>query len=328
MTKITMRWSRRGLLAASASLPLARPSLVRAQSWPSRPVRIIVPFPPGGAIDAMIRIVAPAVEPAIGQSVVIENRSGAGGAVGTEAAAQARDGHTLLMTALTHVTLAALMPRLPYDPFGDFVPLAPVGTVPNVVVVPANSPIRDIQGLVSAAKARPGQMTYGSAGTGTSLHLCAALFFSRAGIEMTHVPYRGSAPAVTDLIAGRTDVMFDSATSAAPHVAGGKLRPLAVTTSRRSTLQPDLPTVGEAGVPGYAVDWWYALLAPRGLPDEARRSFGAAVKAALGAPEVRERFAAIQCEPMEGDAESLGAIIARDRATWFDVVRRLGLREG
>jgi tripartite-type tricarboxylate transporter receptor subunit TctC len=326
MSKTMIHWSRRALLAGAAALPLARPGLVLAQAWPSRPIRVIVPFPPGGAVDAMIRLVAPAVEPAIGQSVVIENRSGAGGAVGTEAAAQARDGHTLLMTALTHVTLAALTPKLPYDAFGDFVPLAPVGTMANVVVVPASSSIRDIRGLVAAAKARPGQMTYGSAGSGTSLHLCAALFCSQSGIEMTHVPYRGSAPAITDLVAGRTDVMFDSATSAAPQIAAGKLRPLAVTTSRRSTLQPDLPTVAEAGVPEYAVDWWYALLAPKGVPDEARRRFGAAVKAALATPELRERFAAIQCEVMEGDADSLGTIIARDRATWFDVVRRLRLQ--
>jgi tripartite-type tricarboxylate transporter receptor subunit TctC len=326
MTKTMIHWSRRGLLAGAATLPLARPGILRAEAWPSRPVRVIVPFPPGGAVDAMIRLVAPAVEPAIGQSVVIENRSGAGGAVGTEAAAQARDGHTLLMTALTHVTLAALTPKLPYDTFGDFVPLAPVGTVANVVVVPATSPIRDIRGLVAAAKARPGRMTYGSAGTGTSLHLCAALFCSQSGIEMTHVPYRGSAPAITDLITGRIDVMFDSATSAAPHVAAGKLRPLAVTTSRRSTLQPNLPTVAESGVPEYAVDWWYGLLAPKGVPDEGRRRFGSAVQAALAAPELRDRFAAIQCEPMEGDADSLGATIARDRVTWFDVVHRLGLQ--
>jgi tripartite-type tricarboxylate transporter receptor subunit TctC len=326
MTKTMIHWSRRGLLAGAAALPLARPGLVSAETWPSRPVRVIVPFPPGGAIDAMIRLVAPAVEPTIGQSVVIENRSGAGGAVGTEAAAQARDGHTLLMTALTHVMLAALTPKLPYDPFGDFVPLAPVGTVANVVVVPATSPIRDIRGLVGAARARPGQMTYGSAGTGTSLHLCAALFCSQSGIEMTHVPYRGSAPAITDLVAGRIDVMFDSLTSAAPQIAAGKLRPLAVTTSRRSTLQPNLPTVAESGVPEYAVDWWYGLLAPKGVPDEGRRRFGSAVRMALAAPELRERFAAIQCEPMEGDADSLGVTIARDRATWFDVVRRLGLQ--
>ncbi|MBR0669621.1 Bug family tripartite tricarboxylate transporter substrate binding protein [Neoroseomonas soli] len=316
---------RRTLLAAGVAI-LGAPAVARAQSWPDRGVRIIVPFPPGGAIDAMTRLIAPPIERAIGQPVVVENRSGAGGLLGTEAASQARDGHTLLMTALTHVVLAALNPRLPYDPYGDFLPVAPVGTVANVLVVPASSPYRSVADLVAAARRQPGRLTYGSAGSGTSLHLCAALFCARSGIEMTHVPYRGSGPAVTDLVAGRLDAMFDSATSVAPHVAAGKLRALAVTTSRRSALQPDLPTIAEAGVPGYAVDWWYAMLAPRGMPEEGRRKVGAAVHEALKQAELRERFAAIRCEPMEGDADALGAIIGRDRATWTAVIQQLGLQ--
>ena len=316
---------RRALLAAGVAM-LGAPVVARAQSWPDRGVRVIVPFPPGGAIDAMSRLIAPALERELAQPVVVENRSGAGGLLGTEAASQARDGHTLLMTALTHVVLAALNPRLPYDPYGDFLPVAPVGTVANVLAVPASSPYRNVADLVAAARRQPGRLTYGSAGSGTSLHLCAALFCARSGIEMTHVPYRGSGPAVTDLVAGRLDAMFDSATSVAPHVAAGKLRALAVTTSRRSTLQPDLPTVAEAGVPGYAVDWWYAMLAPRGMSEEGRRKVGAAVHDALKQAELRERFAAIRCEPMEGDAEALGAIIARDRETWTGLVHQLGLQ--
>lgn len=315
--------SRRALLAAS----LAAPGLARAQAaWPERGVRIVVPFPPGGAIDAMARLIAPMMERSLGQAVVIENRSGAGGVLGTEVAAQSRDGHTLLMTALTHVVLAALNPRLPYDPWGDFLPAAPVGTVANVLVVPAASPLRSVADLVAAAKARPGQLNYGSAGSGTSLHLCAALFAAEAGIELTHVPYRGSGPAVTDLIAGRIELMFDSATSVAPHLSAGTLRALAVTTSRRSALQPDLPTVAEAGVPNFAVDWWYALLAPRGVPEAGRRRVEAAVGEALRQPALIERFANIRCEPMEGNADTLGATIARDRVTWTEVVRRLGLQ--
>ena len=320
------RWPRRGLLGAGTALALPGPA--RAQSWPDRPLRIIVPFPPGGAIDAMIRLVAPGIEARLGQSVVIENRSGAGGVVGTEAAAGSRDGHTLLMTALTHVVLAAVTPRLPYDAFADFVAVAPVGIVANVLVVPAASPARDVAGLVAAAKARPGTLTYGSAGSGSSLHLCAAVFCAEAGIEMTHVPYRGSAPAITDLLGGRIDMMFDSATSAAPHVESGRLRALAVATGRRSALLPNLPTVAEAGVPSYGVDWWYALLAPRGLPEEGRRRVGAAVREILAEPALRARFADIRADPMEGDAASLAAIIERDRATWPGLVRRLGLQGG
>lgn len=312
--------TRRLLLAAPGLL--AAPA--RAQSWPERGLRIIVPFPPGGAIDAMARLVAPAIERSLGQPAVVENRSGAGGLVGTEAAAQARDGHTLLMTALTHVVLAAMTPRLPYDAYNDFAAVTPVGTVANILVVPAASPYRTVREMVAAARANPRGLTYGSAGSGTSLHLCAALFCARAGIEMTHVPYRGSGPAVTDLVAGRIDAMFDSATSAAPHLAGGKLRALATVTSARSALQPDLPTMAEAGVADCAVDWWYGLMAPTGMPAEGRRKVSDAVQEALRQPTLRERFTAIRCEPMHGDADSLATQIARDRESWARIVSQIG----
>ena len=318
----TIATPRRAMLAAAALL--AAPRLARAQAWPDRGLRIIVPFPPGGAIDAMSRLIAPAIERALGQSVVVENRSGAGGLVGTEAAAQARDGHTLLMTALTHVVLAALNQRLPYDPWNDFAAVSPVGTVANILVVPATSPHRSVQDLVTAARAAPRQLTYGSAGTGTSLHLCAALFCARAGVEMTHVPYRGSGAAVTDLVAGRLDCMFDSATSVAPHLAAGKLRALATVTSARSTLQPELPTMAEAGVADCAVDWWYGMLAPNGVPAEGRRRVDQAVQDALRQPALRQRFAGIRCEPMEGNADSLASQIARDRQSWTRIVSQIG----
>lgn len=169
-------------------------------------------------------------------------------------------------------------------------------------------------------------LTYGSAGSGSSLHLCAAVFCAEAGIEMTHVPYRGSAPAIADLLAGRIDAMFDSATSVAPHVDTGRLRALAVATRRRSALQPALPTVAEAGVPSYAVDWWYALLAPRSLPKVGRLRIGDAVRETLAEPVLRKRFADIQVEPMEGDAITLATLIEQDRATWHGLVQRLGLQ--
>lgn len=319
---ITVTLPRRTVLAAAGVV--ATPRLVRAQAWPDRGLRIIVPFPPGGAIDAMSRLIAPALERALGQPVVVENRSGAGGLVGTEAAAQSRDGHTLLMTALTHVVLATLNQRLPYDPWNDFTAVSPVGTVANILVVPSASPHRSVQDLVTAARAAPRQLTYGSAGSGTSLHLCAALFCARAGVEMTHVPYRGSGPAVTDLVAGRLDSMFDSATSVAPHLAAGKLRALATVTSARSALQPELPTMAEAGVADCAVDWWYGLLAPTGLPAEGRRKVDQAVQEALRQPALRERFTAIRCEPMQGNADSLATQIARDRESWTRIVSQIG----
>jgi tripartite-type tricarboxylate transporter receptor subunit TctC len=220
----------------------------------------------------------------------------------------------------------ALYPRLPYDSAADFSPVAPVAVVPNLLAVPAARPWRTQAELVEAARRRPGELTYGSAGSGTSIHLAGALFCALARIDMTHVPYRGSGPAVADLVSGRLDAMFDSVTSASPHIASGRLRALAVTTGRRIADFPDLPTVAEAGVPGYVVDPWFAMLAPRSLPAEARRRIGGVVGQALQDPSVRERFAAIGAEPMQGDAASLERLVADETAKWGDVVRRLGIQ--
>jgi tripartite-type tricarboxylate transporter receptor subunit TctC len=295
-------------------------------SWPDRPLRIVVPFPPGGAIDAMTRLLAPRLSDSLGQSVVVENRAGAGGTIGTGVAAQSTDGHTLLMVSIAHAVNPALYPRLPYDSAADFGAVAPVAVVPNLLVVPADRPWRTQADLVAAARRRPGELTYASAGSGTSIHLAGALFCAMAGIEMSHVPYRGSGASVADLVAGRVDAMFDSVTSAAPHIASGRLRALAVTTGRRIAAFPDLPTVAEAGVPGYVVDPWFAMLAPRSLPSGARGRAGGVVGQALQDLSVRERFAAIGAEPMEGDATSLERLIADETVKWSDLVRRLGIQ--
>ena len=319
------------LLGFAAALPTVASAafmVAHAQpaSWPDRPLRIIVPFPPGGAIDAMARLLAPRLSDALGQPAVVENRAGAGGTIGTAAAAQSTDGHTLLMVSIAHAVNPALYPRLPYDSTADFAPVAPVAIVPNLLAVPAARPWRTQADLVEAARRRPGELTYGSAGSGTSIHLAGALFCALAKIEMTHVPYRGSGPAVADLVSGRLDAMFDSVTSAAPHIASGRLRALAVTTGRRIAAFPDLPTVAEAGVPGYVVDPWFAMLAPRSLPAEARERVGRVVGQALQDPSVRERFAAIGAEPMAGDAAALERLIAEETAKWGDLVRRLGIQ--
>jgi tripartite-type tricarboxylate transporter receptor subunit TctC len=300
----------------------------RAQlaSWPDRPLRNIVPFPPGGAIDAMARLLVPRLSDALGQPVVVENRAGAGGTIGTAAAAQSTDGHTLLMVSIAHAVNPALYPRLPYDSRTDFAPVAPVAVVPNLLAVPAARPWRSPAELIEAARRQPGTLTYGSAGSGTSIHLAGALFCALAGIEMTHVPYRGSGPAVADLLSGRLDAMFDSITSAAPHIASGQLRALAVTTERRIAAFPELPTVAEAGVLGYVVDPWFAMLAPRSLTAEARERVGDIVRRALQAPPTRERFAAIGAEPMSGDAASLERLIVEETAKWGELIRRLGIQ--
>ncbi|RVT99310.1 tripartite tricarboxylate transporter substrate binding protein [Rhodovarius crocodyli] len=313
--------NRRSLLALPGLL--ATPAL--AQNWPTRPLRLIVPFPPGGAIDAMTRLLAPAMADALGQPCVVENRGGAGGTIGTEAAARSGDQATLLMVSMAHAVNPALYPRLPYDP-ADLVAVAPVAVVPNLLVVPAASPIRDVRGLIDAAKARPGQISYASAGNGTSIHLAGALFCASARVEMTHIPYRGSGPAIADLLAGRVDTMFDSVTSSAPHIASGRLRVLAATTTRRAQAYPDLPTVAEAGLPGYAVDPWFAMLAPKDLPGAAREKVEAAVLAAMRDGGIREKFAGIGAEPMEGGADSLQRLIEAETVKWGTVVREAGIR--
>ena len=320
--------NRRTLLLGLAAAPLARPALIpaaQAQGWPTRPVRIIVPFPPGGAIDAMTRLIAPVLADALGQPFVVENRAGAGGTIGTEAAARSGDQGTLLMVSMAQAVNPALYPRLPYDN-ADLVAVAPVAVVPNILVVPSVSTIRDVPGLIAAAKARPGQITYASAGNGTSIHLAGALFSALAKVELTHIPYRGSGPAIADLLGNRVDSMFDSITSSAPHILGGRLRVLAATTSKRAQAYPDLPTVAEAGLPGYAVDPWFAMMAPKDLPEAARKRVEAAVLAAIRDGGIREKLAAIGAEPMDGDGSSLARLIDAETVRWGGVVKEAGIR--
>ena len=315
---------RRRALLALAALPL--PAFAQpARPWPDRQLRLVVPFPPGGAIDAMARILAGPMGEALGQPVVVENRAGAGGTTGTGAAAQATDAHTLLMVSIAHAVNPALYPRLPYAE-ADFVPVGPVAVVPNILVVPASRPWRSVADLVAEARRRPGGLTYASAGSGTSIHLAGALFADLAGLGLEHVPYRGSAPAVTDLVAGRVDMMFDSVTSAGPHVASGRLAALAVTTSRRIAAMPDLPTMAEAGIAGFAVDPWFAMLAPRAFPAGARAPLSALLSRLIADAAVAERLARIGAEPMTGDAASLAALLAEETARWGAFVRRAGIQ--
>lgn len=201
-----------------------------------------------------------------------------------------------------------------------------MAVVPNILVVPAASTIKDVPGLIAAATARPGQITYASAGNGTSIHLAGALFCALAKVEMTHIPYRGSGPAIADLLGNRVDSMFDSVTSSAPHISGGRLRVLAATTSKRSQAYPDLPTVAEAGLPGYAVDPWFAMMAPKDLPESARKRVEAAVLAAIRDAGIREKLRAIGAEPMDGEGSSLARLIEAETVKWGGVVRDAGIR--
>lgn len=316
------------LIATGAAAWLPSLSLAQAPTWPSKPVRIVVPFPPGGAIDAMVRAMAPELGTALGQPVVIENKPGAGGVLGTDSVLRAGDGHTLLMTAMGHTIYPELNANLGFDPIADFKPIAPLGVVPNVVIVPESSPFRTLQQLVQYARDNPGKLTYGSAGNGTSLHLTAALFLQMAGIRMEHVPYKGSAPAITDLVAGRIDMMFDSSTSAAAFMAAHKVRALAVATTQRSPLLPDLPTVAESGVRDYRINWWYGLLAPASLPDAAADKVARAVHDALGNPDLLARFATLRVEPLRMDRAAFTALVKKDRAEWKARIPALGITPG
>lgn len=315
-----------GLIPLLAALGM--PSIALAQAWPTKPIKIVVPFPPGGAIDSMIRAIAPSLNASLGQPVVIENKPGAGGVLGTESVLRANDGHTLLMTAMGHTIYPELNSSLSFDPIADFKALAPVGVVPNIVIVPANSPFSRLEDLIQYARKNPGKLSYGSAGNGTSLHLTAALFLQMAGIKMEHVPYKGSAPAITDLVAGRLDMMFDSSTSASPFIASHRVKALAVATTQRSALLPGLPTVAEAGVRDYKINWWYGLLAPASLSEDAADKVSKAVLGALADPEVIARFATIRVEPMKMDRAAFGEVIRKDRQEWKTRIPALGITPG
>lgn len=279
-------------------------------------------------MDVMARTLAEELRRSLGQPFVIENRAGAGGNIGAEyVAGQRPDGHTLMITSIGMATNAHLYARLAYDPLKDFAPVTLLAVVPNVLVVnTANAQLASVEKLVAAARAEPGRLTYASAGNGTSIHLAGASFARLAGIDMVHVPYRGSSPAVTDLLGGQVDMMFDSITSARPHVESGKLRALGLTTSRRSTALPEVPTLSESGVPGYEVSPWFAIFVPAGTPAAVIDQIHRAIGEAMVRPAVRERFSAIGAEPIVSSPAELAAHLARESERWGTVIREAGIK--
>jgi tripartite-type tricarboxylate transporter receptor subunit TctC len=317
------------LLGAFASLSPMAPAARAADAvpWPTRPVRAIVPFPPGGAIDALARVAAARMAEALGQPFVVENRPGAGGVIGTaEASRAAPDGHTLLWVSTAHAVNPGLYPRLPYDGLADFAPVMQAARVPNVLVVRTDLPAATVAEFVALTRRRAGEVTYASGGSGTTLHIAGELFAARTGVRLTHVPYRGSAPALQDLFAGRVDAMFDSLTSALPHIRSGRLRALGVTTAQRSALLPDVPTIAEAGVEGYAMDPWFGLLAPSRTPDAVLARIEAALATTLTEPATVERLGAIGLEPIGIGRAGFTEVLARETAEWSAFVRQAGIR--
>ncbi len=317
---------RRSLLALPASL-LPVPSLAQT-TWPTRPIRIVVPFAAGGSTDISTRLLAPRIQQVLGQPVVIENRGGAGGTLGSDAVAKsAPDGSTFLMgTISTHVLAVGLYgPRLPYDPERDFVAVAPTVMVPICITVHPSMGVTDLAGLIALIKASPGKIAYGTGGAGGSAHIGAVAFLNAIGAEATHVPYRGSAPMLTDMLAGQVSLCFDTPALIAPHHAAGRLRCLAVATAARSPLMPDVPTSEEAGLPGYKAYSWFGLFAPAGTPAPIVAKMNAAVRTALLDPTNRARLEGQDLPPIqEGSPAEFAAFLRRELEVWVPMVRASG----
>ncbi len=322
---------RRPLLLAGLGLPL----LVRAQAWPGKAVRIVVPFAAGGTTDILARALAPELQKAFGQPFVVDNKPGAGGNTGAaEVAKAAPDGHTLLMgTVGTHAINASLYSRMPYDHVKDFVPVTLVAGVPNVLVLnPANAQkhgIDSVPALIRYAKANPGRLNMASSGNGTSIHLAGELFKTMTGTFMLHLPYGGSGPALIDLISGNTDLMFDNLPSSLQHIRSGRLKALAVTSAVRSAALPDLPTVEEAGGPvlkGFEASSWFGLVAPAGTPMDIVNRVQAETAKALAAPAIKERLVAQGAIPSGMTSAEFGRHIAAETAKWAKVVKASGAK--
>ena len=315
-------------LACAAAL---LPTMARAQgAWPTKPVRIVVPFAPGGTTDILARAMAPELSKAFGQQFIVDNRAGAGGNVGAEMVAKSPgDGYTLLMgTVGTHGINRALYAKLPYDPIKDFVPITLVAAVPNVMVMNADKAkaqgIHNVQDFIRVAKANPGKMNMASSGNGTSIHLAGELFKSRTGTFMLHLPYRGSGPALMDMVAGNADVMFDNLPSSMAQIKAGKLTALAVTSSERSGALPDVPTVEQAGGPtlkGYEASSWFGLLAPAGTPPDIVNRIQQEVAKSLATPAMKERLLAQGAIPGGNTPAELAKHIDNEHKKWAQVVK-------
>jgi tripartite-type tricarboxylate transporter receptor subunit TctC len=295
-------------------------------AFPSKPLTLIVPYPPGGGTDALARVIGPRLSEALGQPVVIDNRPGAGGNIGASLAAKAPgDGYTLFMGTIgTHAINQSLYSKLPYDPVKDFAPITRVAMVPNLVVVNPKVPVNNVKELITYVKANPDKLSYGSSGSGSSMHLSGELFNSMTGQHIQHIPYKGSAPAVNDLLGNQIGLMFDNMPSSYPHVKAGKLRAIAVTSAKRSPALPNVPTVAESGVPGYEATSWFALYATGGTPQPIVDRLNAEVVKILAMPEVKKQMADQGAEPNPEKPAQLAAFMKSETAKWAKVVKASG----
>jgi tripartite-type tricarboxylate transporter receptor subunit TctC len=313
------------VLAALCVLPM---SSAAAQAWPSKPIKWIVPFAPGGTTDILARTVGEKLSVALGQPVVIENKPGAGGGVGADFTAKAApDGYTIMGgTISTHAINASLYSKLPYDPVKDFVPITLIARLPNLLVVNPDIPAKNVAELIVLLKANPGKYTFASSGNGTSQHLSGELFKAMAGVEMQHIPYKGSPPALQDVVGGQVSMTFDNITTAWPLAKAGKLRPLAVTTAKRSSIAPEVPTLAESGLPGFEVGSWQGVFAPAGTPLEIVKWLNVEIVKILNSPDVREKLSALGAEPVGDTAEQFSAYVKSEVLKWSDIVKKSGAK--
>ena len=302
--------------------------LAGAQAWPAKPIKWVVPFAPGGTTDILARTVGEKLALALGQPVIIENKPGAGGGVGAELVARAApDGYTIMGgTISTHAINASLYKSLPYDPVKDFVPIVLLARVPNMLVVNPDVPAKNVTELIVLLKANPGKYTFASSGNGTSQHLSGELFKSMSGTDMQHIPYKGSPPALQDVMGGQVTMTFDNITTAWPLAKSGKLRALAVTTATRSSIAPDVPTLAESGLPGFEVGSWQGVFAPAGTPPDIVRRLNTEIVRILGLPDVKEKLAGLGAELVGNTPEEFAVLVKAEVVKWADVVKKSGAK--
>jgi len=319
----TRRWF---LAQAAALVPIGRTA--SAETWPTRPVRLVVPSSAGaGVTDIMARVLSAPLSAAFGQQVVVDNRPGASGILGAEVVAKSpADGYTLLIANVSLIVNPYLYAKMPYDPLTDFVPVTMVNTAPQQLVVHPAVPANTVAELVAYAKARPGQLNYGSGGLGSTPFLAAELFKSITGIDVVHVPYKGGGPAVTELVGGQLTFMIENVPGTMPFVKSGKLRALAITGAQRSPIAPELPTMIEAGVPGYEMSAWNAIFAPKGTPPEIVTRLHAELSKVLHAPEMKEQCATLGAEPIGNAPDELAAFLKADKARWGKIIQEKGIK--
>ena len=307
---------------AALACGLAAPAWAQTPAFPAKPLRLVVPYAPGGIADVLGRLVAQRLGPIYGQAVVVENKPGAGGHIGgAEVAKGAADGYTLVFATIAHNGAAAMYSNLGYDPTKDLQPVILVAESAGVLVVHPSFAATSVADFIARAKAQPGQISYGSAGNGSALHMAAALFEHQADVKLNHIPYRGSAPALTDLIGGQIPVMFDNIASALQHIKTGKLRPLGVTGPQRNPSLPDVPTIAEAGVPGYASVPWYTISVARGVPPEIVRKLNADLHTVIRSPELKDRWEALGVTPLGGSVNDAVRRNAQETERWTKVIK-------